>query len=122
MREPGARRSNPALRELVAEASQALMRLDAGRLEELALCCQELNRALIPIREGNRELLAAQAHEAARDMAIFARVLDATRENASVMRRLLELRMGHLEYGAGGRWTGSEDQSARRGDDGNGDD
>jgi hypothetical protein len=40
----------------------------------------------------------AEAREAAGEMAVFARVLDATRENLSVMRRLRELRAGRLEY------------------------
>jgi len=88
------------LKALIAEASRALARLDAGRLEELALSCQALNRVLEP---GNadidaRKLLAQQAREAAADMAVFARVLDATRANLQVMNRLRELRMGRLEY------------------------
>ena len=36
----------PELKELVREASRALASLDAGRLEELALSCQALNREL----------------------------------------------------------------------------
>ena len=40
MREFGARREHPELKELVVEASRALARLDADRLEELALSCQ----------------------------------------------------------------------------------
>ena len=63
-----------------------------------------------------------QAREAAADMAVFARVLDATRANLHVMNRLRELRMGRLEYserqargGIGarspstgsGRWSGN---------------
>jgi hypothetical protein len=37
----------PKLKELVVEASRALARLDADRLEELALSCQALNRELV---------------------------------------------------------------------------
>jgi hypothetical protein len=37
----------PKLKELVVEASRALARLDAERLEELALSCQALNRELV---------------------------------------------------------------------------
>ncbi len=37
---------NPELKALVVEASLALTRLDANRLEELALSCQALNRDL----------------------------------------------------------------------------
>ena len=39
-------RFNPELKALVVEASLALARLDADRLEELALSCQALNRDL----------------------------------------------------------------------------
>ena len=77
------------LKELVKEASEALARLDAERLEELALSCQALNRELP---------LASQFREAAGEMAVFARVLEATRANLNVMNRLRELRVGRLEY------------------------
>ena len=40
------RRVRPELKELVVEASRALARLDADRLEEMALSCQALNRVL----------------------------------------------------------------------------
>ena len=60
-----------------------------------------------------RSALARQAREAAADMAVFARVLDATRANLNVMKRLRELRTGRLEYserqargGAGSPSTG----------------
>jgi ABC-type transporter Mla subunit MlaD len=95
----------PELRRLVAEASQALARLDAARLEELALSCQALNRDLDRDLAGGRASctdararLASQARQAGRDMAVFARVLEATRNNIQVMNRLRELRAGRLEY------------------------
>ncbi len=88
------------LQALIVEASRALARLDTGRLEELALSCQALTRTMA---RGNadfdaRRQMAQQAREAATDMAVFARVLDATRANLHVMNRLRELRMGRLEY------------------------
>src|SRR5208282_656941 len=86
------------LKALIAEASRVLARLDTGRLEELALSCQALNRRLIPANVEERRKLAQQAREASADMAVFARVLDATRANLNVMNRLRELRMGRLEY------------------------
>jgi len=88
----------PQLKTIIAEASRALSRLDAGRLEELALSCQALNRGLLPENLEERKILVGQAREAAADMAVFARVLDATRANLQVMNRLRELRMGRLEY------------------------
>jgi hypothetical protein len=103
----------PELKQLVAEASRALATLDADRLEELALSCQALNRDLIsanaPDRELDRELLARQAREAAGDMAVFGRVLDATRANLKVLRRLHELRAGQLEY-SDSEWTPTENR------------
>ena len=89
---------NLPLKEIVIEASQALARLDANRLEELALCCQALNKDLSQDKTGKRQQLAGQAREAAGDMAIFARVLEVTRENLQVLNRLRELRGGPLEY------------------------
>jgi hypothetical protein len=87
------------LKELVTEASRALARLDADRLEELALSCQALNRELEPAGMPQRSELARQAEDAAGEMAVFSRVLEATRANLNVMNRLRELRTGRLEYG-----------------------
>jgi hypothetical protein len=92
------------MKELVVEASQALARLDADRLEELALCCQALNRDMAQneLAHGDaRAALALECKEARGDMAVFARVLDATRANLNVMSRLRELHAGQLEYRQG---------------------
>ncbi len=104
------RQVNPELKDLVAEASLALARLDRPRLEELALSCQALNRELAPLDAEEKREWARQAREAARDMAVLARVLEATRGNLRVMNRLRELREGRLEYGEGQArgWTGTE--------------
>jgi hypothetical protein len=109
-------RLHPALRELVVEASRALTQLDADRLEELALSCQALTREWAqardrdlgqessrdpsPMKESERQRLVREARDAQRDMALFARVLDATRANVQVVERLRALRAGRLEYGA----------------------
>lgn len=98
MHELGALREQPELKELVVEASQALARLDAARLEELALSCQALNRELSAAGAEERARLGRQAREAAGEMAVFARVLDVTRGNLNVMNRLRQLRAGRLEY------------------------
>jgi hypothetical protein len=107
MSKPGEHRVHPELKELVAEASRALACLDADRLEELALCCQALNRDRTPEDSVERRELARQAREATGDMAIFARVLEATRANLNVMNRLRELCGGRLEYGERG-WARRE--------------
>jgi hypothetical protein len=101
LREIEERGGYPKLKELVVEASRALARLDADRLEELALSCQALNRDLVHMDGDALAALAVESKEAAGDMAVFARVLEATRSNLSVMNRLRELRAGRLEYGAG---------------------
>ena len=105
----GAQRNNPELRQLVREASRALTQLDADRLEELALCCQQLNRGLLTADDEVRVPLALQSREAQRDMAVFARVLEASRDNYKVMRRLFEMRAGRLEYGTASQWSGRSD-------------
>ncbi len=97
----GAGRLNSELRELVVEASMALARLDADRLEELALSCQFLNRDLAAVGDEERAERARQAQGAVGEMAVFGRVLDATRGNLNVLSRLRELREGPLEYGGG---------------------
>ena len=99
MQDSAARWVHPKLRELVVEASRSLARLDADRLEELALCCQALNRDLAPANREQRAELARQAKEATGDMATFSRVLEATQANLNVMKRLRDLRAGRLEYG-----------------------
>ncbi|MGO8758875.1 MAG: hypothetical protein ACLQG3_12200 [Terracidiphilus sp.] len=98
MQELETRPANPELRELVVAASRALARLDAARLEELALSCQALNRDLETMDPEQRRDLERQAREAAPDLAVYARVLEATRANRNVMRRLHQLRAVRLEY------------------------
>ena len=90
--------ASPQLKSLVREASEALALLDANRLEELALCCQALNRELKPGARDGRRRLETEAREALGEMAVFARVLEATRSNVMVMERLRELRLGRLGY------------------------
>lgn len=101
------RQVTPDLRELVAEASQALGTLDADRLEELALSCQAFKRGLEELDTETRLDLVRQSREATADMAVFARVLDATRANRDVMRRLWELRNGPIEYSEQQAWVGT---------------
>jgi hypothetical protein len=98
-------RAGLEIREVLAEASAALARLDADRLEELAAACQALNRnrgpedLSIPIHVRlNDRSLARQAREAASDMKAFGGVLEATRANLRVMRRLRQLRDRPIEY------------------------
>ena len=99
MQQTQGRREHPGLKELVVEASRALARLDADRLEELALSCQALNRDQASGKGLDRSALVIEAREAQGEMAVFARVLEATRANLNVIDRLRELRGSRLEYG-----------------------
>ena len=122
MRELNLPRGDIEIREVVAEASRALARLDADRLEELALACRVLNRDRLPhagpdvgaesnpTERLNDQALLRQAREAAGDLRVFGRVLEATRANLVVMRRMRQLRQGKIEYSeAQARgWTPSE--------------
>ena len=100
MQANGKLRYDPRLKELVVEASQALARLDADRLEELARSCEALNREVKQAGEEEYAALKICVRESAKEMAILAHVLEATRANANVMNRLRELREGRLEYAA----------------------
>jgi aminopeptidase N len=122
LQEIGVRHGHPKLKELVVEASRALSRLDADRLEELALSCQALNRALVHEDAETQAALAAEAKDATGDMAVLSRVLEATRANLSVMSRLRDLRAGRLEYREGCIERGISQASAwRRTESGHGD-
>jgi len=112
-------RLSPELRELVVEASLALARLDADRLEELAVSCQALNRGLAGWSEANRAHIKQLVRESSGEMVVFGRVLEATRSNLEVMNRLRERECGRLEY-PGRPGTGSGAQWAQAGNsDGN---
>jgi hypothetical protein len=108
LRELAERRRDLKLKELVVEASRSLARLDADRLEELALSCQALNRDLLQGGGDARVALAVEAREATGEVAVFARVLEATRANLDVMHRLRDLRQGRLEYGNAQSWRRTE--------------
>src|SRR5579864_8205139 len=102
MLDAGLRPRNPELREVVVEASLSLARLDAERLEELALWCWDFNRDLMRVGNADSAEWARQAREASGEMAVFGRVLDATRANLEVMKRLRERRAARLEYRGSG--------------------
>jgi len=88
------------LRRVLAEATEALSHLDADRLEEMALSCEALvNEDQVAEAElANGEPKSPDAN----DMAIFLRVLEATKANLSVMRRLRKTRLGHLQRDSAG--------------------
>jgi hypothetical protein len=106
---------HPALRSIVVEATEALARLDADRLEELVLNCQKLNREFSPHPDvfnlvSNSSILAeglppGQSHLDLRlslsdspDMAVYSRLLSLTRENLAVLTRVRIQKDAQLEY------------------------
>jgi hypothetical protein len=98
MRKAMTQQVRPALKTLVAETARSLAKLDAERLEELALSCQSLNGAVAP---GEQHLILREARNAEQDMAMLAKVLEATRANVGVMSRLRELHASRMEYSVG---------------------
>ena len=115
METPLSSASAPALGALVRAASSALARLDASRLTELAEACAALNRDLSARADQAGDAWEDEVREALGEMAVFARVLAATRANLKVMDRLRDLRESRVEY--------SERQAVgwRAGEDGDGD-
>lgn len=88
---------HPELKEMVLEASRALAHLDAERLEELAASCRTLNRAQT-VSPAEHTTLAREARASVQEMEVFGHLLDATRANLRVLRRLRELRAERVEY------------------------
>jgi hypothetical protein len=91
--------SQSELKGMLTEASLALAYLDAERLEEMALSCAALVRG--PEWEPcySKNQWKPGSGKAMEEMAIFARVLEATKVNLKVMHNLCEARAAHLEYG-----------------------
>lgn len=97
-------------RSLIGDAVDALARLDADRLEEMALSCESLSRGLIASDFARNHSIVHEASDLQREMTVFARVLEATRANRNVLRILRELRSTAIEYGCGpgSDWTVAE--------------
>jgi hypothetical protein len=89
----------PDLGGLLDETSQALVRLDVGRLEEIALSCEDLMRDW---RSESPNVLSAPSIDrgnAGRGMGAFKRLLELTNANRTFMRGLVSMRGKRLEYG-----------------------
>jgi len=80
-----------ALKEIVQQATAALVSMDAERLEELALCCADLNRG--SEESGLREEAAIGLQGAGSDLELLKRILHETRANLSVLTRLHTIRI-----------------------------
>jgi len=84
--------------DMLAEASDALARLDAERLEEMALSCAALVRENHPEEHRRAHSEGWNTRQGGNEMAKFAGVLKATRTNLDVLRRLRRAPT-QLEYG-----------------------
>jgi hypothetical protein len=83
--------SGATLRGIVQQATVALIAMDAGRLEELAICCADLNRE----PENLEEFTAAPSSlaDAGDDLALLRCILHETRANLTVLTRLHTIRL-----------------------------
>ena len=87
-------KEQPALREhrtLAMEAVDALARMDADRLEDLARRCRALDA-------GPERATVAGFANLGRDLAALMRILEATRGNAGLLQRLRGLGSSEVEY------------------------
>jgi hypothetical protein len=84
-------RPGVALREIVQQATAALISMDAERLEELARCCVDLNREIESAGQTGTSALALQ--EVENDVKLLGRVLFETRANLTVLSRLHAIRL-----------------------------
>lgn len=80
-----------ALRQIVQQATVALVSMDAERLEELARCCADLNREVE--LSGDAADAALALREVENDVNLLGRVLYETRANLTVLSRLHALRL-----------------------------
>lgn len=80
--------------QILKEACQALARLDADRLEELAATCRVLNRELPSA--GSERARVAQSMGYGKPLRDLGRMVEKTRENLHVIRRVhLQSRDAH---------------------------
>ena len=86
------RYASSGLVTILKEASQALAHLDADRLEQMARYCEML------LGDHEAERVISKVGAIDRSAADFARVLEATRANLELFRRVRETAVMQLEY------------------------
>ena len=94
-----------ALEGIVQQATAALIAMDAERLEELALCCADLNRELED--SGHREEAVIAFRSAGSELELLKRILHETRANLSVLSRLHTIRIREALFLENQRCAGS---------------
>jgi hypothetical protein len=88
-------------KDLIVEAAGALARLDADRLEELAEWCKSGSPGGVSDELTRLASAGAASEDLRYQMAVFDRVLEATRVNLNVLRRAGEIRSSLIESGSG---------------------
>lgn len=84
-------RPGVALKGIVQQATAALIAMDAERLEELALCCADLNREWDgPVA---RSQAASELRGVGSDLDLLKSILRETRANLTVLSRLHTIRL-----------------------------
>lgn len=84
------------MRELVRQATGALIAMDADRLEDLARCCADLIREVETT--GNQAEVTAAVRDAKSELRLLDCVLYETRTNLTVLRRLHALRLQEVGW------------------------
>jgi hypothetical protein len=112
-------RPGVALQEIVQEATAALVSMNADRLEELARCCEDLNREVQ--QTGDWEDVASSLKNSEKDLKLLELVLRETRANLTVLSRLRSLQQTNPEWRCGewmesGTWP-RLGRSSKYGDD-----
>jgi len=80
-----------ALKGIVQQATAALIAMDAERLEELALCCADLNREW---DESDASMqTATELRGAGSELSLLKSILQETRANLTVLTRLHTIRL-----------------------------
>jgi hypothetical protein len=97
------------LREIVQHATEALVHMNAERLEELARCCVTLKRDIED--QGKRTRTVIELQDSRADMELLGRVLRKTRSNLAVLFRLHALRFAEADVLQGSRSAGPADFS-----------
>jgi hypothetical protein len=98
-----------AIREIVQQATEALVSMNATRLEELARCCAELNREID--ETGMRTTTTGALQEFRPDFDLLGRVLSKTRSNLTILFRLHALRLAEAGVLQQSRSVGHADYS-----------
>lgn len=85
------------LRTILSEASEALARLDADRLEEMAFCCESLAGETLLC--GSLDPLRDDRRKAEDELTVLRKLLKATRSNLAIVNGIGAERGSRLEYG-----------------------